>query len=460
MRSGSFVKWRTRFAAVVAAATISGALPATLLGQLRGAYPGERPAQRGGPQQAVYYAPNAMGGQPAPYVDRYGNTMVVPAGYGAPCDEGYYGDGGCYEGYGPECYGDGTDPSVAYPLMEDVGMAGAPVDQRGPHYFDVRAEAIFLQRDETYGPNQDFTVDNVGGPVILSSNQLDYGTDAGFRILGRYDICPLAVLEFGYTGLLEQESSVTVRDPDEGTPGFVPDLFSVFSEFGTNPATVAVAGGPMPETERAIQHSISIESDLQTGELSYRRYWLGYHPCISGTLLAGFRYTKLTEEFIFSSIGGDPPQGLTEVGLEYSDQVENHLAGFQTGGDIWFSLVQGLRIGAEGKVGIYNNHATLENHITTTPVGTTPPTLFEEFDSDHGAFIGELSADIVADILPSLSIRAGYELLFLNELALAGDNFNTTSPYDLPGGPVRDPFFDHDSDAFYHGGHVGIEYIW
>ena len=65
---------------------------------------------------------------------------------------------------------------------------------------------------------------------------------------------------------------------------------------------------------------------------------------------------------------------------------------------------------------------------------------------------------MVFDILPSLSLRAGYEVLFLNELVLAGDNFNQTSPYGNQG--PREPFVNTNGELFYHGGHVGIEYCW
>ena len=68
--------------------------------------------------------------------------------------------------------------------------------------------------------------------------------------------------------------------------------------------------------------------------------------------------------------------------------------------------------------------------------------MFEEFKDDHAAFIGEGSVDLVADILPSVSLRVGYEVLFLNSLVLAGDNFNQTSPYGNQG--TRVPFVDDD----------------
>jgi len=169
------------------------------------------------------------------------------------------------------------------------------------------------------------------------------------------------------------------------------------------------------------------------------------------------------DNFRFRSQGSEqfpqqPPQGIALAALDYQEDCENNLAGFQTGGDIWVSLCQGLRFGTEAKVGIYDNHSRLANRISTTPAGVQPPTLFEEFKDDHAAFISEGSFDVVADILPSLSIRAGYEVLFLNELVLAGDNFNQTSPYGNQG--PRVPFVDTHGELFYHGGHVGIEYCW
>jgi hypothetical protein len=355
----------------------------------------------------------------------------------------------------------GTNPPIGYDLMNDVGIEGSLVDQRGPHYFDIRAEAVFLQRDENFRKNIDITSQNVGNTIVLSTGHLDLNTQAGFRILGRYDICPLSVVEFGYMGIFDWNDSASFTDPTN-------NLFSLFSrpapgtgQFGLSPAGVNLPGGPNPETERAHKHSIELESDLQSAEISYRRYWLGWFPRISGTLLAGFRYTRVDDDFTFKSQGSEPatnfPLGPLAA-LRYDEECENNLAGFQAGGDMWISLTQGLRFGSEAKVGLYNNHWRLTNEITTTPFETTPPTLFEKFDGNHAAFIGEASLDLVADILPSLSLRGGYEILYLSSLVVAGDNFNETSPYGNQG--PRIPFVNDDGDLFYHGAHVGVEYIW
>jgi hypothetical protein len=99
------------------------------------------------------------------------------------------------------------------------------------------------------------------------------------------------------------------------------------------------------------------------------------------------------------------------------------------------------------------------------PVSPSPD-LEESEVENQPAFIAEASVDIVADILPSWSLRAGYEVLFINSVVLAGENFNTGSPFnqdpDNPNifGPVRVPFVEDQSDVFYHGWHAGVEYIW
>ena len=477
MRIGSLVRSLIRLPALLMAmAAMTGALQSAVAQQRSTTAPS---GHHSGAMHALFTTPvsNVLGQQRSPYVDAHGDPIIVPASYeqfypgpgyqACPGGDGYGGYGACggcpscgqaghcghYGGFsGPMPMGaGGTDPPVGYDLMNDVGIEGYMVDQRGPHYFDARVEAVHLTRDETFERDIDFTVLNLDGPVVLSSRQLDYDFETGFRALGRFDICPLSVLEFGYTGVYDFGSRASFTDPDP-VDADTGNLFSLFSNFGTTPPEVALEDGPMPETERSITQSIRIDSDLQTAEMTYRRYWVGYIPRVSGTVLAGFRYTRMKEKFLFTTIG--------EARADNSTIAENDLAGFQTGADVWIGLTQGLRLGAEGKVGIYNNHYTLQNQIVTTPLGTTPPTLFEQFEDHNIAFISEASVDLVADILPSWSIRAGYEVLFINSLVLAGENFNTASPYGLPGQPERVPFVFDQGDAIYHGGHAGIEFIW
>ncbi|HEX3598693.1 MAG TPA: BBP7 family outer membrane beta-barrel protein [Lacipirellulaceae bacterium] len=447
-------------------------------------------ARQTGPQdgramQALYtepVRPSANGQQQPTCYDSYGNPLILPASYCQQCGGPWNGQCGCYGcspgQQGPCCCGGfnttmpmgcgGTDPPVGYDLMNDAGTEGDLTDQRGPHYFDVRAEGVWLHRDKSFGDNVDFVGRNLSSTPLLSSNELDIKDQVGFRVLGRYDICPLAVVEFGYTGIFDFSDSATITDPIPG------NLFSLFSrpapetgQFGSTPVNVALPGGPLPFTERTIRDEISLKSDLQTAEISYRRYWLGWSPRISGTLLAGFRYTKVDETFQFDTLGTpnvDPT--FANPAFQYKTDAVNNLAGFQAGGDAWISLMQGLRVGAEGKAGIYDNHYDLTTHIRDGNVGSLTDVITpDEFSKDKPAFIGEASLDMVADITPSISLRVGYEILFLDSLVLAGDNFNQTSPFgnQMDANSVvipRVPFV-HDNDTlFYTGAHAGIEYTW
>ena len=383
----------------------------------------------GGVRQADYQSPQADGQQvrSADFVDAYGNPAIVPAGFaaayggGVPCECGPCGS----TGHGLGCG------------FENAFSGALPVDQCGPHYFDLAGEYVNYSRDESAGGIGGLTSLNIAGPVVLSGDSPDDEGAPGFRLMGRYDIGPLSVLEATYMAVYDLGGSATFVDPNpaSSTQG---NLFSVYTTFGTNPL-----GGGGQITEEAVRHSVDFDSDLQTAEIHYRRYWVGWSPRITGTMLAGFRYSRLSEDLAFTTVGAGTFSAITET--------DNDLAGFQGGGDMWVTLRQGLRVGSEVKGGIYHNRYETSNYF----VGAALPS---EYNSGSNvAFIGEAKLMMVADILPSLSVRGGYEVLFMDSLALAADNFNSANPFATGGRATA--FFD-SGEVTFHGWHVGLEYIW
>ena len=91
-------------------------------------------------------------------------------------------------------------------------------------------EAVSLIRDKTFSPDITFTRLGENGPFVLFSNQLDYDYQTGFRVMGRYDLCPLTVLEFGYMGIFNMNTSASTTDPNPVNPS-TGNLFSLFSQF-------------------------------------------------------------------------------------------------------------------------------------------------------------------------------------------------------------------------------------
>ena len=383
MRIGFIGSARIKLMELVAFAAAIGAMP--IASHAQPPYGGNGPTS-GGPVQAIYMESSGRSmGQQSSYTDSYGNPLIVPASYcqqcggrgcGACCG-GYNGcNGGCYGGCngcngGGNCgpghghgHGGGfnsctpmgcggTDPPIGYDLMNDVGIEGDLVDQRGPHYFDIRAEAVYLNRDVTFEESIDLTSLNVGNTIVLNTNQLEFDEQAGFRIIGRYDICPLAVVEFGYTGIFGWEDSASVTDPTN-------NLYSLWSRpapgtglFGTDPVGVNIAGRPESRIGAGVeaQHLrwTRICNRLKSATADTGSVTCHGFParCWPASATRGW-----TTNFEFRTQGSEPATndpGGPLAALRYNEECENNLAGFQTGGDIWICLCQGLRFGSEAK---------------------------------------------------------------------------------------------------------------
>jgi len=437
-------KWSTAAALLLATASVSQA-------QMQQAYY----QGAGNPMWAAHTA-NYTQGNGDSWSNAYGESVVVPAGFNGPgcCMPG----GGCGPGmgcgpmmgggmpcasagggpYGPGGpYGSSMDPS-----LDMYGSPNVGTDQCGPHYFDFSAEVLYWARADTGEPRVDFATDGIqtpplaAGDAVLSTDDLNFDEKPGMRLTGRYDLGALSVLEIGYSGLFEWNDSARVTSAGN-------TLFSPFSEFGTDP----FGGAGLTETDAASSASIEYWSELHNAEISFRRYWIGNSPRVTGTWLAGFRYTKLSEDFFWNT---------QAIGtMDYQVTANNDLAGFQTGGDVWVTARQGIRFGAQGKVGLYNNRTKQSSRIEAT---TVVPGVREVAKANHVAFIGEGNLSMVCDVMPSMSIRAGYDVLFINTVALAPNNVNFNN--ELFSGGTRTSVLIEESSVLYHGANLGLEYVW
>jgi hypothetical protein len=384
-------------------------------------------------------AGGAAAAQGGAFMDAHGNRIVMPASYGQPYAS--YGEA-CPDGngYGADCYGDGAGYGAGGPCVQyaDFGGYSSP-DQTGPHYFDVAVFGVGLMAEDLFQDVLPFAAIGTGdlAPRILNPDSEFDDVEAGWQIALRYDLGPLSVLEAQYMGIYDIGFNDTIRSEDvaNGQPN---QLTSVFSDYGLIVIDGLVEGEVF---------SLDYESDLQSTEFSYRRYWVGYSPRVSGTYLAGFRYIRLSEDLNFNTIADDGNANLFW-------NADNDLVGAQFGGDGWVTLRQGLRVGSEVKAGVYNNRFKF-GHVTNIPDPAINDVDFHT-DGNQVAFAGESTIDLVADILPSVSLRAGYRVLYLNSLATVGNNIDPNEFDDM----TANSTVLTQAHAFYHGFHGGIEYIW
>lgn len=412
--------------------------------------PGQLGPRQQGSQQfpAAFLAGGPAAAQGSDFVDVSGKTIQLTNYCPGGCPPGGGGYGG---GYGGDCQtcpgGMGMDPMA-------VDFGGQGQDQCGPHYFDLAFEAVFFKLSDSPGEGlpafssfgNGFAPGQTNNPFL---NPAGAGDDlqAGWRVVGRYDIGALSVFEATYTGMYDAGFEQTVNSADIN-PAQPNQLFSIFSNYGFIDQDGGDGIDGIPGLDEASQHTLSYTSDLQTVEFSYRRYWVGNRPRISGTYLLGFRYTRLTEDLLFSAI---TQNGNGSIGAG----TENDLVGFQFGGDTCVCLRQGLRGTLEFKSGIYNNRFKFGNSISNVGANTFNVQPAEE--GNQLAFIAEGGIGLVADILPSWSVRTGYEWLYMNSLVTVNGNINTTMFDDLAAAPAA---LGTQGHALYHGFHAGVEYVW
>ncbi len=386
---------------------------------------------------------SVLSGDPAAYGHVYGGLADATGGYGSEAD---CGDSAGCSSCGPMDVGP-CDASGACPLV------GGPYGDGtcAPHWFDVYAEYMYMKREEIsrFVP---FASDDISGPIVLSTDDLQFDEESGFRVTGTYQVAANAHLEASYFGTFFWSSAAEA-------PSASNNLYSVLSNFGTQPP------GGFLQTDQAALQSIDYQSELNSVELNWRHHWMSSNYWFHGSWLAGARYVRLEEEFRYMTVVNahddplTPPVDPNERGpadMNYRVATTNDLVGFQLGSDIFMCMLPGLVVGAELKAGVYGNMADQDTAITATNLN---PPVAEALADQDVAFVGEAGVMAIYQLFPWLSLRGGYQLLYLDGIALAPENFNTVAPFP-PFSSNRTVFLNDNGDAFYHGFTAGLECLW
>ena len=185
-------------------------------------------------------------------------------------------------------------------------------------------------------------------------------------------------------------------------------------------------------------------SQLYNAEVNVR-----WRPWDRLTLLAGFRWVNLTEDLQ----GTLPPQRTVPF---WDTQTKNNLYGLQIGAEGKLLERGRFSIGCVGKAGLYDDHA---EEATTVSIYRL---LFGDSAwTDHAAFVGEIGVQCKYELTQRLSLRAGYEAIWLQGIAVAPGQIPDTichSSLDLWKISVQATGVNCSSGAFYHGAIAGLEY--
>jgi hypothetical protein len=357
-----------------------------------------------------------------------------------------------------------------YPDAGGLWNQVAPIESTGTWlrrgFWYAEADAVIFNRmwdrDDLRLAAQDVNVNmppinnqSVGfNPIFLNTNRLLIlngslpGRDASVRTtLGHFLFRDsrnrdhnVEFTAFG-GGIWDQGRVITSEDP-----------FGLFVPF-------VVDGGNL-SFDGSSRQTVNYRSHYKSFEMNYRvRQRLGHDQLIMDAnggwhraansgfereYLAGLRYLKLEDKFDWRA------EDIAVLGEDgrYLIHTDNDLFGFQTGGGITY---EGRRwsLGFFGKGGVFLNDALGTNQLTFTDEDIEDSNL--RLREDQLSFVGEFKLQSRFHITPNVSIRAGYDLMYITSVALAPSQATFIPEFS---------YLNTTGDPFYHGAAFGLEGYW
>ena len=278
------------------------------------------------------------------------------------------------------------------------------------------------------------------GAEILNSNDLRQGFSSGPRVgLIRHGDSGYD-LELSYFQIDGWSSDTTVvPDPADWLVMRAPGHWL----FTSDPAG-------WPGWIQTNQHPWQAMAWEYATELYSAEFNIRWNPSCRVTVLAGFRWVNLRDNLR----GALSPPTMPEPPF-WNGTTRNNLYGFQIGADgkIW----ERGRFSIEGlaKAGIFDNNAE-----ATTEVSVIHKSVHSASASTNdAAFVGETGLQCKYRVAKSLVLKAGYEAIWLEGVALApGQIQETYTTTRFIGSTVQALGVNCSSGVFCHGATAGLEY--
>jgi Putative beta barrel porin-7 (BBP7) len=212
--------------------------------------------------------------------------------------------------------------------------------------------------------------------------------------------------------------------------------------------------------DQSTHQQITYTSDLNSFELNYHvrsrldqdqlvmdpngEWHRAANVGIRRDYLAGIRFMQLAENLDWQA------QDIVTAGADgsYLIHTDNDLIGFQLGGGVAYQASR-WSIGTSVKGGVYLNDALGESNLSFTADNTAGADL--RLRENQLSFEGEFQIQGKYHITPNVSLRAGYNIMFITSTALAPNQATFITDYN---------FLNTTGGPFYHGMSAGLEWYW
>jgi hypothetical protein len=280
-----------------------------------------------------------------------------------------------------------------------------------------RGGAIILQRSTP--PASTLAFDQ-NGPSLISANDFHFGFRAGFEVGAIRRLSDCWDIDMRYLQIDSLNASVGPVDTESSAVFFQQRIATYVDSVP-------------PHQIRADYGSV-----LRSAEINARRQtrdWL--------TFLVGFRYLNLLE-----SLSVDQSTFVT-----HGVDTRNDLYGGQVGVETSLACRGRLRLDGWAKAGLYGNDS--QSRYDLRFQDGQEVIINQSAGRSQLAFVGDVSLTASYSLTEHTSLRAGYQLLWVDGVALASDQFGLTLP--LIENAIA---IDSTSGVFFHGATLGVEVSW
>jgi hypothetical protein len=286
------------------------------------------------------------------------------------------------------------------------------------------AEALILHRDNR-SYDQPVVVNGTTGDTVMTTRDLGFTNwAAGARLAAGYRLLSGAAIEVNYFGFQDFSATASASSP-----------FMLSAPAGLGAYTF--------DYHDANSVNVNYSSQLQNVELNY---WLPSSGPIS--FLGGFRYLSWNESF---GIQSNSSYYTTPEYSNYTAQTSNNLLGGQVGVRSQFEWRR-LRLDIAKKIGLFGNafwQRSLVQDYGNSYV------LEDNWIAHSGvAVVGDLGINLGYRVTDFMTLRAGYNLIWIDGLALAPNEL------DFHLGQNSATGHNHNGSVFLQGVNVGFDIRW
>ncbi len=307
---------------------------------------------------------------------------------------------------------------------------------------------------------QPIVVDYFTNNAFLSTSDLNFDFDPALRATVGMRLCGCRALEFSYFGLFHGNASAST-----GTPG--PGAYLIFPNNLSGNVFVGMDSAQANYTSWVHSFEMNLVCccgccdecheecgcDKRREECGCGKVGdacgCGLVRCRSLEWFAGFRYIDLGEELDIAA--QKTVSGAVEDGT-YNIHTTNNLFGAQAGAR-WRQTWGRFGWEATGKAGIFGNAAQETQSVTDFPNFALRPTVSSS--GNEVAFVGELNLSALYRLTDVWNLKAGYNVMWIDGLALAPDQLDFNFATSPSGNQLQ-----NGGAMFLQGVNVGVEARW